>query len=129
MYIGTCLVIKPQFNNCNMYYIKVLEVLDFSLRLFIVSECSATYYSTFLLVHLPACLANSLVSTLQSRGGYSQKNWEWCAALFPKPPMALFMTPPYPTYDLSENLIPYLCPGPVSDLPYSFLDQTNVELL
>ena len=47
----------------------------------------------------------------QSRGGYSQKNWVGVCGPLPKT-LTLFMTKicdfPYPIYDLTKNLIPYL---------------------
>ena len=48
-------------------------------------------------------------------GGYSQKNWVGVCGLLPKT-LSLFMTKicdfPYPIYDLTKNLIPYLWPDP-----------------
>ena len=45
------------------------------------------------------------------RGGYSQKNWVGVCGPLPKT-LTLFMTKicdfPYPIYDLTKNLIPYL---------------------
>ena len=44
-------------------------------------------------------------------GGYSQKNWVGVCGPLPKT-LTLFMTKicdfPYPIYDLTKNLIPYL---------------------
>ena len=46
-----------------------------------------------------------------ARGGYSQKNWVGVCGPLPKT-LTLFMTKicdfPYPIYDLTKNLIPYL---------------------
>ena len=46
-----------------------------------------------------------------SRGEYSQKNWVGVCGPLPKT-LTLFMTKicdfPYPMYDLTKNLIPYL---------------------
>ena len=51
------------------------------------------------------------VAILQSPGGYSQKNWVGVCGPLPKT-LTLFMTKicdfPYPIYDLTKNLIPYL---------------------
>ena len=48
-------------------------------------------------------------------GGYSQKNWVGVCDPLPKT-LTLFMTKicdfPYPIYDLTKNLIPYLWPDP-----------------
>ena len=48
-------------------------------------------------------------------GGYSQKNWVGVCGPLPKT-LTLFMTKicdfPYPIYDLTKNLIPYLWPDP-----------------
>ena len=45
------------------------------------------------------------------RGGYSQKNWVGVCGPLPKT-LTLFMTKicdfPYPIYDVTKNLIPYL---------------------
>ena len=50
----------------------------------------------------------------QTRGGYSQKNWVGVCGPLPKT-LTLFMTKicdfPYPIYDLTKNLIPYLVKG------------------
>jgi len=55
-----------------------------------------------------------LFSALRTRGlGYSQKNWVGVRGPLPKT-LTLFMTKlcdfPYPIYDLTRNLIPYLWP-------------------
>ena len=54
-------------------------------------------------------------TALQARGGYSQKNWVGVCGPLPKT-LTLFMTKicdfPYPIYDLTKNLIPYLWPDP-----------------
>lgn len=80
------LVIKLYFKNCNyILHLKVIEMSDFNLQFLIVTEWSATYFSTFLLVCPPACLANFLAITLQSWDGFSQNNkvdWGECN---PKP--------------------------------------------
>ena len=51
----------------------------------------------------------------QYPGGYSQKNWVRVCGPLPKT-LTLFMTKifdfPYPIYDVTQNLIPYLWPDP-----------------
>ena len=51
------------------------------------------------------------ILAIPSRGGYSQKNWVGVCGPFPKT-LTLSMTKvcnfPYPIYDLTKNLIPYL---------------------
>ena len=62
-------------------------------------------------------VAHSLVHYLPAGGGggNSQKNWVGVCGPLPKT-LTLFMTNirdfPYPIYDLTKNLIPYLCPDP-----------------
>ena len=59
--------------------------------------------------HTPT--AASLSLGVLTRGGYSQKNWVGVCGPLPKT-LTLFMTKicdfPYPIYDLTKNLIPYL---------------------
>ena len=58
-----------------------------------------------------SCLSSLLVKTPGGGGGYSQKNWVGVCDPPPKT-LTLFMTKicdfPYPIYDLTKNLIPYL---------------------
>ena len=53
----------------------------------------------------------SAFSLSLARGGYSQKNWVGVCGPLPKS-LTLFMTKicdfPYPIYDVTKNLIPYL---------------------
>jgi len=55
----------------------------------------------------------SLEQFLGRGGGYSQKNWVGVCSPLPKT-LTLFMNKicdfPYPIYDLTKNLIPYLSP-------------------
>ena len=54
---------------------------------------------------------NEAIKFGNPRGGYSQKNWGGVCGPLPKT-LNLFMTKicdfPYPIYDLTKNLIPYL---------------------
>ena len=63
------------------------------------------------LQHLASCQYTVNNNETQSRGGYSQKNWVGVCGPLPKT-LTLFMTKicdfPYPIYDLTKNLIPYL---------------------
>ena len=74
----------------------------------------------------------------QGGEGYSQKNWVGvCGPLLRT--LTLFMTKicniPYPIYDLTKNLKPYLCPDPCIKILFqtsiiiSSPVQTNVKLL
>ena len=66
----------------------------------------------------PAVMLKLKVIPPRGRGGYSQKNWVGvCDPLLKT--LTLFMTKisesPYPIYDLTKNMIPYLSPDQTFD--------------
>ena len=69
----------------------------------------------FLLHGCQQCLLTRVLRLAPGGGGYSQKNWVGVCGPLPKT-LALFMTKicdiPYPNYDLTKNLKPYLRPDP-----------------
>ena len=79
----------------------------------LIHSCPERSY-TFVFCPLPSPPLNAYAALLP-RGGYSQKNWVGVCGPLPKT-LTLFMTKlcdfPYPIYDLTKNLIPYLWPDP-----------------
>ena len=71
-----------------------------------------------ILVLLHCLNTNRRSCLLHAPGGYSQENWVGVCGPLPKT-LTLFMTKicdfPYPIYDLTKNLIPYLWPDPYID--------------
>ena len=90
-------IVRDHFTCTPENLVKLGEVSGVDL----VSTCEA----------YPTTLLRLLWHNPGGGGGYSQKNWVGVCGLLPKT-LTLFMTKicdfPYPIYDLTKNLIPYL---------------------
>ena len=94
---------------------KILQKISWNRRTEINHGTNVTVGLWVLLSLLSFITESFCVTNTRGGGGYSQKNWVGVCGPLPKT-LTLFMTKichfPYPIYDLTKNLIPYLWPVP-----------------
>ena len=108
---GTGIVPGNFFENLGIRFALVLVSGNLKIPEFSVPSAISLGFSLLAVLKLHVTNKMAVWDKLPGGGGYSQNNWVGVCGPLPKT-LTLFMTKicdfPYPIYDLTKNLIPYL---------------------